>query len=166
MSPNEKNCCNNLSNGNNQPLDSIHPNYHITFPLVVCENVLIFAPTLFLFLVSSLSHTSSFSVSPLGSSPPFYPSHIKVHNILSWVIIVFNKVVWHTSRCFTYERLITIILFGYGRKLGALNVYEIDTWPSWAQRGFRFQQPCRPSRPQSCRRYGSSIACTGLQKTL
>jgi hypothetical protein len=56
MSTNEKNRCNNLSNGNDQPCDSLHPIYHITFLLVVCENVLIFAPTLSLSLVSSLSH--------------------------------------------------------------------------------------------------------------
>ncbi len=48
-----------MSNGNVQPFDSLHPNYHILFPLVVCENVLIFAPTLFLSLLRSLSHTSS-----------------------------------------------------------------------------------------------------------
>ncbi len=38
--PNEKNRCNNLSNGNVHLTDIIHPNYHITFPLCVCENVL------------------------------------------------------------------------------------------------------------------------------
>jgi hypothetical protein len=55
MSPNEKYRCNNLSNGNVQPFDSLHPNYHITFPLVFYENVLIFAPTLSFSLVSSVS---------------------------------------------------------------------------------------------------------------
>ncbi len=75
MSPNEKNRYDNLSNGNDEPFDSIHPNYHITFPLVVCENVLIFAPTLSFFLVSSLSHTLPLSVSLLFSSLPVHILH-------------------------------------------------------------------------------------------
>jgi hypothetical protein len=45
--PNEKNSCNNLSNGNIHLSDIIHPNYHITFPLCVYENVLIFVPISF-----------------------------------------------------------------------------------------------------------------------
>ncbi len=64
----------------------------------------------------SLSHFLLLCLSARYLFPPFYPSHIKAHNILSWVMIVFNKVVWHTPCCFTYERLITI------------KFYEIDPW--------------------------------------
>jgi hypothetical protein len=59
----------------------------------------------------SLSHSFSFSVSKLVSSlplTPLYPSRIKAHNILSSVIIDFNKIIWDASCCFTYKRLITI----------------------------------------------------------
>ncbi len=91
--PNEKNCCNNLSNRNVHLFDTIHPNYHIAFPLVVCENVMIFVPTLSLFLASSLSHFLFLCVSAWQLSPPPYPSHIKAHNIWSWIIIDFNKVI-------------------------------------------------------------------------
>ncbi len=44
--PNKKNRCVILSNGNSHLINTIHPVYHITFPLCVYANVLIFVPML------------------------------------------------------------------------------------------------------------------------
>ncbi len=44
--PNKKNRCVILSNRNDHPINTIHPAYHITFPLCVYANVLIFVPML------------------------------------------------------------------------------------------------------------------------
>ncbi len=44
--PNEENRCVTLSYRNGHLIDTIHPAYHVTFPLCVYANVLIFVPTL------------------------------------------------------------------------------------------------------------------------
>ncbi len=44
--PNDKNRCVVLCNGNSHFIDTIHPIYHITLPLCVYANVLIFVPML------------------------------------------------------------------------------------------------------------------------
>ncbi len=108
MSPNEKHHYNNLSYGNVQPFDSLHPNYHITFLLVVCKNVLTFAPMLSLSLLSSISHTSSsHSLRQVALFPFLSFKHKSTQHFVLFINCL-NKVIWLTSRFSTYDRLITI----------------------------------------------------------
>ncbi len=91
------------------PFDCKHPNYHTKFLSVFCENVLIFHPRYpSLLHALSLTHFLSLSLRFLALSHSV-SSHIKTLRILYLIINCFKKVVLHTSRCFTCDRLITII---------------------------------------------------------
>jgi hypothetical protein len=54
MSPTRKTDASLTANKNDHLIDTIHPAYHITFPLSVYANVLIFVPTLLPSLILSL----------------------------------------------------------------------------------------------------------------
>jgi hypothetical protein len=114
MSLIDKNCYKQFVGRKRPPFDCKHPNYHIKFPSVFCENVLIFHPRYpSLLHALSLTHFLSLSLRFLALSHSV-SSHIKTLRILYLIINCFKKVVLHTSHCFTCVRLITIIeCFGY-----------------------------------------------------
>ncbi len=89
--PNEKNRCVVLSNRNGHLIDTIHPVYHITFPLCVYAIVLIFVLTLSPSpQMLCLSHTLSLCLSVSLLSCPLFLSHIKMHSNLFSLIIDYN----------------------------------------------------------------------------
>jgi hypothetical protein len=108
MFPRYKNRCIILCNRNCHLIDILHPLIILHFHYVFMQLFWSLYRRHLPFLWCSASHTLSLSFSLVVSSLslPFCFT-LKMHDNLLWIIIDFNEVVWQTSRCFTYERLIT-----------------------------------------------------------
>ena len=115
--PNEKNSrCVILSNRNGHLINTIHPVYHITFPLCVYGNVLIFVPILSPSPQTlCLSHTISLlslSLRELALFSSFSITH-KTYCNLFWVFSELSLITiksFDEHCCFTYKGLDTIRL--------------------------------------------------------